>query len=65
MVWRGDYRKVREGREQKREERFVGMQRGGQVHLYTWRRAGLADEVGSDTIANTAGSETESLNRIA
>jgi hypothetical protein len=56
---------VREGREKKRGERFVGMQRRGQVHLYIWRRAGLADEVGSDTIVNTAGSETKSLNPIA
>jgi hypothetical protein len=35
------------------------------VRLYTWRRAGLADEVGCDAIPDTAGGEgvTGSLNR--
>jgi hypothetical protein len=27
------------------------------VHLYTWRRAGLADEAGSDAMPDAAGGE--------
>ncbi len=38
---------------------------GGRVRLYTWRRAGLADEVGCDALPDAAGGEavTGPLNR--
>jgi hypothetical protein len=42
------------GNQRKRESWKSG---GGRVRLYTWRRTGLADEVGSDAIPDTAGGE--------
>jgi hypothetical protein len=44
-----------EGNKRKRESCWKSG--GGRVRLYTWRRTGLADEVGSDTIPDTAGGE--------
>jgi hypothetical protein len=54
-----------EGNKRKRESCWKSG--GGRVRLYTWRRAGLADEVGSDAIPDTAGGEvvTGPLNRMA
>jgi hypothetical protein len=48
---------VREGKGTKERERVVGKAAGGRGRLYTWRRARLADEVGSDAIPDTAGGE--------
>jgi hypothetical protein len=45
----GRCRKVREGKGTKGSERVVGKSGGGRTRLYSWRMAGLADEVGSDT----------------
>jgi hypothetical protein len=42
------YRKVKS--EGKRGGRELLEKRRGRVHLYTWRRTGLADEVGSDAM---------------
>jgi hypothetical protein len=44
-----------EGNKRKRERCWKSG--GGRVRLYTWRRTGLADEVGSDAIPDTAGGE--------
>jgi hypothetical protein len=54
-----------EGNKRKRESCWKSG--GGRTCLYTWRRTGLADEVGSDTIPDTAGGEvvTGPLNRKA
>jgi hypothetical protein len=30
---------------------------GGRIRLYTWRKAGLADKVGSDAMPDVAGGE--------
>jgi hypothetical protein len=54
---RGRCRKVRGGKGTKGSERVVGKAAGGRVRLYTWRRTGLADEVGSDAIPDAAGGE--------
>jgi hypothetical protein len=54
----------KEGNKRKRESYWKS---GGELtRLDTWRRTGLADEVGSDTIPDTAGGEvvTGPLNRI-
>jgi len=45
------------GKGTKGSERVVGKSGGGRVRLYTWRRTGLADEVGSDAIPDAAGGE--------
>jgi hypothetical protein len=57
---------VRERKATKGSEKVVGKAAGGRTRLYTWRRTGLADEVGSDTIPDTAGGEVVSgpLKRI-
>jgi hypothetical protein len=44
-----------EGNKRKRESCWKSG--GGRTRLYTWRRAGLADEVGSDAIPDAAGGE--------
>jgi hypothetical protein len=44
-----------EGNKRKRESCWKNG--GGRVRLYTWRRTGLADEVGSDAIPDAAGGE--------
>jgi hypothetical protein len=44
-----------EGNKMKRESCWKSG--GGRVRLYTWRRVGLADEVGSDAIPDAAGGE--------
>jgi hypothetical protein len=44
-----------EGNKRKRESCWKSG--GGRTRLYSWRRTGLADEVGSDTIPDTAGGE--------
>jgi hypothetical protein len=44
-----------EGNKRKRESCWKSG--GGRVRLYTWRRTGLADEVGSDAIPDAAGGE--------
>jgi len=41
----------------KREGESCWKSGGGRVRLYTWRRAGLADEARSDTIPDVAGGE--------
>jgi hypothetical protein len=43
---------VRGGKGTKERERVVG-----KVRLYSWRRTGLADKVGSDAIPDAAGGE--------
>ena len=50
----GRCRKVKSEGEKGRE-RVVGKSGGGRVRLYTWRSAGLADEVGF--VLDTAGDE--------
>ena len=45
------------GEENKREGESCWKSGGGRVRLYTWRRTGLADEVGSDAIPDAAGGE--------
>jgi hypothetical protein len=49
----------------KREGERCWKSGGGRVRLYTWRRAGLADEVGCDAMPDAAGGEgvTGPLNR--
>jgi hypothetical protein len=44
----GPCTKVREGEVNKRKRESCWKSGGGRVRLYTWRRTGLADEVGSD-----------------
>jgi hypothetical protein len=39
----------------KKEGEICWKNGGGRVRLYTWRRAGLADEVGSDAMPDAAG----------
>ena len=48
--------KVKNGGE-RREGESCWKSGGGRVHLYTWRSAGLADEVGSDAMPDAAGGE--------
>jgi hypothetical protein len=48
---------MREGKGTKEKERVVGKAAGDEVCLYTWRRAGLAGEAGSDAIPEAAGGE--------
>jgi hypothetical protein len=50
---------------EKREGESCWKSGGGRVRLYTWRSAGLADEVGFDAMPDAAGGEavTGSLNR--
>jgi hypothetical protein len=45
------------GGRDKRKRESCWKSGGGRVRLYTWRRAGLADEVGSDAIPDAAGGE--------
>jgi hypothetical protein len=54
-----------EDRGGKREGERCWKSGGGRVRLYTWRRAGLADEVGCDAMPDAAGGEgvTGPLNR--
>jgi hypothetical protein len=55
-----------EGKGTKGRERTVGKSGGGRVRLYTWRRAGLADEAGSDAMPDAVGVKavTGPLDRI-
>ena len=46
-----------EAKRKKGRERVTGKSGGGRVRLYTWRRAGLADEVGCDAMPDAAGGE--------
>jgi hypothetical protein len=54
-----------EARGEKREGESCWKSGGGRVRLYTWRSAGLADEVGFDAMPDAAGGEavTGPLNR--
>jgi hypothetical protein len=45
------------GEGNKREGESCWKSGGGRVRLYTWRRTGLADEVGSDATPDAAGGE--------
>jgi hypothetical protein len=60
----GRCRKVKSEGE-KREGESCWKSGGGRVRLYTWRKAGLADEVGFDAMPDAAGGEgvTGPLNR--
>jgi hypothetical protein len=60
-------RQVREGKGTKGKRESCWKSGGGRVRLYTWRRTGLADEVGSDAIPDAAGGEavTGPLDRMA
>ena len=51
----GRCRKVKS--EGKKEGESCWKSGGGRVRLYTWRRAGLADEVGFDAMPDAAGGE--------
>ena len=48
---------MREGKGTKGSERVVGKAAGDECVFITWRRTGLADEVGSDAIPDAAGGE--------
>ena len=48
---------MRERKGTKGSERVVGKAAGDECVFYTWRRTGLADEVGSDAIPDAAGGE--------
>jgi len=61
---RGRCRQARErGKKEQKEARVLLESGGGRVHLYTWCRASLADEVGSEAIPDTAGGEGGSRGR--
>jgi hypothetical protein len=54
---RGPVQEGERGEGNKREGESYWKSGGGRVRLYTWRRTGLADEVGSDAIPDAAGGE--------
>jgi hypothetical protein len=63
---RGRYRKVKRGKEQnKRKGENCWKSGGGRVRAYTWRRAGLADEVAIPDAAGGRARSRGSLNRMA